>query len=117
MLWKRVVALVVLSLSIILLPSPAKAADLSNERGRMNHILDTVVRDIEKNYYDPTFHGLEWKKLVAEAHGKIDKAQSAGEMIPAIASVLNKLNDSHTVFLPPGRVNKTLFGFDAKAYG
>jgi carboxyl-terminal processing protease len=117
MVRKTLVGRLVSLFVLFCLLSSANAADLGNERGRMKHILDTVARDVEKNYYDPNLHGLEWKALVAEARAKIDKAQSAGEMITAIVAVLNKLNDSHTVFLPPGRVNKTLFGFDAKAFG
>lgn len=102
---------------LTLLPSLAAAADLGFERARMKDVLATVVHDVEKHYYDPAFHGLQWKALVQQARDRIDKAQSAGEMITAIFILLNQLQDSHTVFLPPGRVAKPLFGFEAKAYG
>jgi predicted metalloprotease with PDZ domain len=38
-------------------------------------------------------------------------------MITAIFVLVEKLQDSHTKFLPPGRVNRPLFGFSAQPYG
>src|SRR6266404_5383875 len=95
----------------------AGGPDLNFERGRMKNILHMVSNDIEKNFYDASMKGLDWKAQVNDAEGKIDKAQSPGEMITAIFALVNKLNDSHTMFLPPGRVSKPKFGFNAKPFG
>jgi carboxyl-terminal processing protease len=87
------------------------------ERERMLNILKVVSHDVEKNFYDPNLKGLDWKALTDETRAKIEKANSNSEMIAAIYVLVDKLKDSHTQFLPPGRVNQQLFGFDAKPFG
>lgn len=104
-------------LGSVLAPQSSPAQDLSVERGQMKTMLDRVANDVEKNYYDPQLHGLDWKALTQQARARIDKANSASEMLTAIFSLVNKLGDSHTVFIPPMRVDRPRFGFEAKAYG
>jgi C-terminal peptidase prc len=97
--------------------SPATAVDIKFERSRVKDILRVVSGDISKNFYDPKLKGLDWKAAVKEAEGKIDAAQSASEMLTAIFVLVDKLKDSHTMFIPPGRVEKPEFGFNALAVG
>lgn len=92
-----------------------KVSDL--ERDRMHAILDEVAKTIEKNFYDPQLRGLAWKALLAKTHKTLDAAESNGEMLTAISSVPFNLQDSHTIFIPPGLVSQPLFGFEAKAFG
>ncbi len=89
----------------------------SFERDRMKSILQNVSQEIEKNFYDPQMHGLDWKALTAQARERIEKAKSAGEMLTAIFVLVDKLKDSHTFFIPPPRAVKALFGFEAKPFG
>src|SRR3954464_7486634 len=113
----KVVFALLLLLFVGSLTREMRGDDLDFLRYQMKHILEVVSKDVEKNYYDPALHGLEWKSKVAEARAKIDKAKTQSDMITAIFVLLFQLQDSHTVFLPPGRVTKPLFGFEAKAYG
>lgn len=106
-----------LGLAAIGWSAAAQQTDLGFERARMKLILDDVARQIEKNFHDPTLRGLDWKALAEQARQNIHRANSAGEMMTAIFSMVDKLKDSHTLFIPPARVNKIEFGFDAKAYG
>ncbi len=76
-----------------------------------------VSSDIEKNYYDETLHGLDWRALTAQTEQKINQAKSPSEMLTAIFLLVDKLKDSHTAFLPPSRVNRPLFGMEAKMFG
>jgi carboxyl-terminal processing protease len=87
------------------------------DRGRMRDVLSTVSQDIQKNFYDPKLKGLDWKALTEQARQRIDDAKSINEMITAIFVLANKTDDSHTQFLPPGRVFRPLFGFAAKPFG
>jgi carboxyl-terminal processing protease len=89
----------------------------SLERSRMLAILDAVVHTVEKNFYDPKLRGTDWKGLVAQAHHTIETADTNGQMLTAIFSLLYNLQDSHTMFVPPGLVNKPIFGFEAKPFG
>ena len=63
---------------------PAAGQSLQIDRERAEEILAIVSRDIEKNFYDPTLHGLDWQALQAQALDRIEKAQSNGEMFTAI---------------------------------
>jgi carboxyl-terminal processing protease len=91
--------------------------ELGLERDRMKGMLEEVSRQIEKNYYDANMKGLDWKGLTEQAKQKIDKANSVSDMLTAIFSLVDKLQDSHTVFVPPQRATKVKFGFNAKPYG
>ncbi len=93
------------------------AADLNFERGRAGIMLDVISSDIEKNYFDPAIGGLNWKNEVAQTRQKINTAQSTSEIYTAMFALVNKINNSHTTFLPPGRSTQVAFGFNAKAVG
>ena len=100
-----------------MLACSACADQLSDEKGRAKQILKIVVSDLEKNYYDPTFHGENLRELQIKANEMIDNARSVGQVYTAIFGLVDRLNDSHTMFLPPGRTQFPQFGFEAKAYG
>ena len=102
---------------LLLAPASFPQFDAKRERGRMKAMLDAVCDEVEKNFYDEKLRGLDWKALKEEANKNIDAANTAGAMITAIFSLVNRLDDSHTVFLPPARVDKLKFGFEAKAFG
>jgi carboxyl-terminal processing protease len=101
----------------LMLSSSRGQGSLSLDRDRMLGILDQVSKEIEKNYYDPNLKGLDWKGFTAQAKQQIEKANTVGEMVTAIFVLLDKLQYSHTVFVPPPRVATALFGFEAKPFG
>jgi len=86
-------------------------------RERMLSILGIVSDDIRKNFYDTDLKKLDWKGLTDQARTKINSAKTVSEMVTAIYVLVDKLDDSHTRFLPPGRGARPVFGFSAKAYG
>lgn len=107
-----------ISLLVSLAAAPAIAGDdLSVERGKFKAMLKNVANDVEKNFYDPSLKGLDWKALTEEAKVKIDNAKSVGDMMAAIYVLTDKLHDSHTKFMPPSRAMRLFFGFEAKAIG
>lgn len=62
------------------------------------------VRDsIEKNYYDPSFHGFDLTARFEEAEKKLDDVPDLSTGLGVIAWAVEGLNDSHTVFIPPLR--------------
>src|SRR5271154_5233765 len=91
-------------------------ADDKHERGRMEDIMDVVTKDIQKNFYDPNLKGVDWKAITEHARQRIRQADHIGDMLAAIASVPYQLNDSHTVFIPPGRSAKVEYGFKAEPF-
>jgi C-terminal processing protease CtpA/Prc len=94
---------------------PPKMTPFERERGRM--ILNAIEDDLRKYYYDPTFHGLDIDKLFRSANESIDEADTTNDLFMSVARPLLMLNDSHTTFLPPGRVAQFDFGWDAQMVG
>ncbi len=113
----RVLKLFVASAVFLVLMGSAFADDLSNERYLFKTILKNVAGDVSKNYYDAKLKGVDWKAATGEATQKIEAARSVNEMELAIYQLLEKLDDSHTVFIPPDSSVTAKYGFDAKAYG
>ncbi len=99
------------------LPLAAPGDDLGFQRDRMKAILDIVSNKVEKEFWDPGMRGLDWKALKEQTRQKIERAENVNQMVTSIASMINKLDDSHTVFVPPTRASKVKFGFDARAFG
>lgn len=93
------------------------AQSIGFERARAKLMLKQVSDEIEDKFYDPNLQGLEWKELTAQAEQRIEKTDSIGDMLTAIFVLVDHLKDSHTIFIPPGRAARTLYGFEAKAFG
>lgn len=85
------------------------------DRGRM--MLSTIKDDLKKNYYDPNFHGMDIDTRFKVADEKIKQATSLGQIFGIIGQVLVELEDSHTFFVPPGRTNRTEYGWQMQAIG
>ena len=105
--------------SLLMLCVPACTAQTMNnvDRDRMRGMLRTTASDISKYFYDPELKGLDWKKLEAEAEEKVNQAKTPSEAITAISLFVDRLQDSHTRFLPPSRAGYPKFGFEAKMFG
>ncbi len=93
------------------------AQDLGFERSRHAQILKTIKDDIKKNYYDPQFRGINLDERFKQAEEKIKQAASIGQMSGIIAQALVDFNDSHLFFVPPGKANKTRYGFEVQMVG
>ena len=97
---RRIIAL---SFFLILVPACFSQSDIKFERARAREILNIVASDVEKNFYDPAFKGLDWKAEVNKTREKIDAGNNIGEIYTAIFNLMMKLDNSHTEFMPPGR--------------
>lgn len=93
--------------------SPPSGFD--RERGRT--MLSVIKNDLKKNYYDPTFRGMDVDARFKEAEEKIKGATSQGQIFGIIAQALVDLDDSHTFFLPPGRSYTTEYGWQMQIIG
>jgi carboxyl-terminal processing protease len=81
------------------------------EKDRAKGMLKEVVNQIESNYYDPNFRGIDLKAKEKEAIEKINNATSLGQAFGIIAQVLLDFEDSHTFFIPPARAAKIEYGW------
>lgn len=77
--------------------------------------LHTMLRDasdaVKKNYYDSTYHGLNWDARFREYDEKLKAAPSLNAGLTMIAAFLDGLKDSHTYFSPPPRPYRLDYGY------
>ncbi|HEY7403114.1 MAG TPA: S41 family peptidase [Candidatus Angelobacter sp.] len=87
------------------------------DRDWLKHILWTVRDDIKKNYYDPSFNGLDLDRRFQEAERKLEAAPNRNYAMADIAGAVSALNDSHAFFLPPARPFTHDYGWRMQAEG
>jgi len=114
-------ALVAASLRLLCLGCLASAAtgqEMSGfDRQRDRLMLRAVERDVQKYYYDTTFHGLDLATLFDSADARIAAARSNSEAFLNIAATLSALRDSHTHFFPPRRAADVRYGWNLGIVG
>jgi carboxyl-terminal processing protease len=96
-------------------PQQKPLSDKDRDRGR--EILKIIREDLEENYYDPKFRGMDLDARFKAAKEKINAATSNGQIFGIIAQVLIDLHDSHTFFIPPDRVEGTDYGWEMQVIG
>ncbi len=110
----RVLAASCLALS---LAATAVAQSIAVDRQRGGQMLDQIREDLVEHYYDPTFHGIDLDALIDRARQRINAAQSLGEIFGLLAGVCLDLHDSHTLFVPPERVQDVRYGWSWRYVG
>jgi len=101
-----------------LTPQPLSAQAFDRiERERAQIMLGTIKGELKKNYYDPTFRGMDVDARFKVAEEKIKQATTLGQAFGAIAQALLDLNDSHTRFAPPPRPVRVDYGWQMQAIG
>lgn len=100
--------LLLVGLALVTLPTAGQS--LGFERDRAKAILNDVSRMIENHFYDPNLKRLDWKRLVAETRQRIEQAPAPAQMYAEIFALVEKLGDSHTVFIPPALNERSDFG-------
>lgn len=87
------------------------------DRGVAQQMLRNVAGDVKKYYYDPKLRGLDWDAKVRQAQENIEKADSMDSAVAEIAALLDSLNDSHTMFIPPPRSYLHKYGLRSRMIG
>lgn len=87
------------------------------ERGRMKDMLSTVKDAVKKNYYDPTFRGIDLDARFKKAEERLAQVNSTSQSLAVIAQVLVDFNDSHLFFIPPSTDLAVEYGWRMKAIG
>lgn len=71
------------------------------ERERMKDMLKNIKKQVEKNYYDPNFKGIDLEARFKQAEERLKQVETTGQAFGVIAQVLIEFNDSHLYFSPP----------------
>ena len=83
----------------------------SRDRDLLLVMLHQVREDVGKNYYDPTFHGVDLEARFREAEQHVKTTGSFNDAIGTLSDLLIGLDDSHTVFIPPNRKTRVDYGW------
>src|SRR5258705_3976191 len=89
----------------------------SRDREKGLIMLRTIREDIRKNYYNPSFRGIDLDARSILAEERIKQAKSNAEVLGIIAQVMLDFNDSHTIFLPPQRTARVDYGWRMQMFG
>jgi carboxyl-terminal processing protease len=87
------------------------------DQGIAQNMLRNVAEEVQKRYYDPKLHGVDWDARMQEAKKNIDTAHSMNAAMSEIAALLNTLNDSHTYLVPPPSTHIHDYGFQIEMIG
>ncbi|MFN2455596.1 MAG: S41 family peptidase [Pyrinomonadaceae bacterium] len=98
-------------------PRTARGQLAGSDRGRGREMLRTVRLQIQKHYYDPTYHGVDLDARFKAADEAIKQAKSNSEIFGIIGQAVVDLNDSHTLFIPPKRAAQTDYGWRMQIIG
>jgi C-terminal processing protease CtpA/Prc len=108
-------------ISLLVIHSAALSAraqlPLSSSRDSGRIMLSVLKSDLEKNYYDPTFHGVDLNARFKQADEEIKRAASVPEILRVISDALMSLDDSHTFFVPPGFTDRIEHGWAMEMIG
>jgi carboxyl-terminal processing protease len=104
-------------LFVFLFPFNAAAQSVDYNRQMGRTILDVVHGDIKKNYYDPSFHGIDLEARFKAAEESIKKATTLNEILGIIAAAVMDMKDSHTYFMPPRRATRVEHGWEVRMIG
>ncbi|NWG14690.1 MAG: PDZ domain-containing protein [Acidobacteria bacterium] len=85
------------------------------ETGRA--MLRTLKSELEKNFYDPAYHGVDLNARFEAAEEKLKQAKSLGQVYGIVGQPLLELNDPHTFFIPPPRGARVDYGFQVQMIG
>jgi len=110
-------ALVVLTILLSAFGNALAQSISSLDIDRGNSMLRAIKSDVEQNYYDPKFRGLDIEALFKQAKDRVNKAESNGQIFGIIALTLIEFNDSHLIFLPPQRAARIEYGWTAQMIG
>jgi carboxyl-terminal processing protease len=115
--WRLAFALPLCLSSVLFfsLSAAAQSVDYNRQMGRT--ILDVVHSDIKKNYYDPSFHGIDLETRFKAAEESIKKASTLNEILGIVAAAVMDLRDSHTYFMPPRRTTRVEHGWEMRMIG
>ena len=96
-------------------PKPQKLDAVDLERAHA--ILRQTYDEVRKNYYDPTFHGVDLDGTYRQFDTRLNASTSVNDSFRVIAAFLLNLHDSHTFFQPPARVNRSTLGYELQMVG
>jgi tricorn protease len=80
-----------------------------NLKDEFNQMFIETWANVKENFYNETFHGLNWENKRDEYAAYLPHVQSRADLRILITSLLGELNSSHTGFTSKGDEEKTFY--------
>ena len=110
--------LLVTCLLSVLAAAAVRAQTVSaRDRDRGRAMLRGVREEIERRYYDPTFHGVDVAARAEELDQRIQQASTLAEVLASVAQLPLLLGDQHTFFIPPQQTVSVVYGWSMLMVG
>jgi carboxyl-terminal processing protease len=93
------------------------AAPPQRELDTVRDMLRPVKETLRTEYYDPSFTGIAFHAIFADAEQRLATARNVSEATAIIAQAVVNLGDSHTYFIPPARPAKVKYGWQLRTVG
>jgi carboxyl-terminal processing protease len=100
-LWcARLALFITIGLSILSAAAPPAIAKPLSAGDRVK-LFEEVWKAINEKYYDPTFNGINWKKVHDKYRPQLDRITNDEELYSLLNQMLGELHDAHTRLLTP----------------
>ena len=104
--------------AVLLFAAPLPGQKMSRtDRDMAVAMVENISSDVQKNYFDPKLHGLDWGTLTKEARENIKNAPDMAAANAQIEGLLERLNDSHTNFYPTTNSTPVDYGWQFQVIG
>ena len=98
--------------------APPQGAEVTRQmRQRGHQMAQQLYKDLQQNYFDSTFGGVDMAARLRAADSAIDAAPTNNHILAALAQLMADLDDSHTNFLPPPHVIRVAPGSGVRFFG
>jgi C-terminal processing protease CtpA/Prc len=87
------------------------------DRGVGMTMLRQVKADLKDHYYDKSLRGLDLDAVFDEGERRMKAATTVSETVAIIADIVMRLNDTHTIFIPPDRKTRAVYGWQPSMVG
>ena len=88
-----------------------------NMKDEFNQIYMETWANVKENFYNETFHGLNWEEKRDQYATFLPHVKSRSNLRALITDLLGELNSSHTGFYSNGEEEKTFYNYQTLATG
>jgi carboxyl-terminal processing protease len=92
-------------------PSPSPSPEIqseSPEAKKRRESFEIVWQTVDKNFFDPTFNGVNWQAVHDRYAPLVARANSDRELYSLLQLMVNELHQSHFWIIPPEAIPKML---------
>lgn len=100
-----------------LIAAQAPATMPANDLHKVRTMLREGYETVKKEYYDPTFHGVNLDARFKEYDEKLKTTPTVNAGLTVVAAFLDGLKDSHTSFQPPAHAYTVDYGYRLAVIG